>query len=179
MVYKNEVDFEGSYWNIPTKLEVVFENCNWTRLMFNKRNHKRIGAISDWNGNAKVGVLPGSFFIIKADVLKEIGLFDEGTFLYNEENILAIRLREKGYGEMLSTTDFYIHNHNPSIITKKTLKKYYNLVKVNYQSRKYLCDTYYRNKLVSFTLTCVQVINYFDMTVRFFGGFIKRKLKSR
>lgn len=39
----------------------------------------------------------GAFFIVDAYVFSKIGMFDENTFLYAEELILADRLRKQGY----------------------------------------------------------------------------------
>lgn len=62
-----------------------------------------------------VGVTEGSFFAIKSSVFDEVGGFDERTFLYLEENILAYRLRQHGYKEIINTDVYYIHEHSQSI----------------------------------------------------------------
>lgn len=38
----------------------------------------------------------GCFFCMTTDTLKQIGLFDERTFLYGEENILGFKVKENG-----------------------------------------------------------------------------------
>ncbi|EGP5048108.1 glycosyltransferase family 2 protein [Enterococcus faecium] len=63
----------------------------------------------------KADALPGSLFVIRADVFKEIGFFDENTFLYYEENILGIKLKQHNYEMGLLTNCKYLHNHAATI----------------------------------------------------------------
>jgi GT2 family glycosyltransferase len=41
------------------------------------------------------GMLSGCCFLIKSDILKKIGLFDENVFLFHEEDILAYKLEKE------------------------------------------------------------------------------------
>lgn len=51
-----------------------------------------------WQGLfSEVDCLAGSFFLVRSDVLEQTGCFDEGTFLFYEEDILGHRLRQAGY----------------------------------------------------------------------------------
>lgn len=45
----------------------------------------------------KVFATAGSFFIANHEKLREIGYFDENTFLFFEEDILGAKMEEKGY----------------------------------------------------------------------------------
>lgn len=63
----------------------------------------------------KVDVVEGSMFCIKASVFKDIGGFDERTFLYYEENILSYKLAQKGYSEIFLLDCTYDHLHATSI----------------------------------------------------------------
>lgn len=67
------------------------------------------------HGVHEVGVVEGSFFAIKASVYKEIDGFDERTFLYLEENILAYKLMQRGYCVVVDTDVYYLHEHSTSI----------------------------------------------------------------
>lgn len=62
-----------------------------------------------------VEVLSGCFFIIKHSVLKEVGYFDEETFLYNEENILSFKIKELGYKQCILLTEKIVHLQGISI----------------------------------------------------------------
>ena len=62
-----------------------------------------------------VDVVEGSFFAIKKTVFEEIDGFDERTFLYLEENILAQKLLKHGYTEGVLSKYNYLHEHSKSI----------------------------------------------------------------
>lgn len=62
-----------------------------------------------------VDVLPGSLFMIPANVIKEVGFFDEDVFLYCEEKILSKRLLDRGYRNIILNKKTYDHQHSASI----------------------------------------------------------------
>lgn len=74
---------------------------------------------------AFVDCVLGSFFLADVNALLECGLYDEEVFLYYEEKILGIKLKEKGYRTVLLLDQRYIHNHSVSIdkSVKSLLKK--------------------------------------------------------
>lgn len=82
-------------------------------FMIHKKKMKK--ELIEKRGIHEVGVTEGSFFAIKSSVFDEVGGFDERTFLYLEENILAYRLRQHGYKEIISADEYYIHEHSQSI----------------------------------------------------------------
>ena len=92
-----------------------------------------------------VEVVPGSFLAIKAKVLKDIAYYDENTFLYCEESILATKLKNKGYKSGIITSFSYKHMHSVSI--NKTFKKV-DTVKIFYDSKLYYNKKY--NKIGRF-----------------------------
>lgn len=57
----------------------------------------------------QVGTVEGSMFFIRASVLESVGLFDEGTFLYLEEDILAKKLERIGLKTGVEPGISYIH----------------------------------------------------------------------
>ncbi|WP_294363681.1 glycosyltransferase family 2 protein [uncultured Clostridium sp.] len=62
-----------------------------------------------------VDVLPGSLFMIPANVMKKIGFFDEDVFLYCEEKMLSKRLLDRGYKNIILNNITYDHQHSVSI----------------------------------------------------------------
>ena len=62
-----------------------------------------------------VGVIEGSFFAVSAEKFREVSGFDERTFLYGEEIMLARRFRRKGYREAVLPKIRYDHLHSASI----------------------------------------------------------------
>lgn len=92
------------------------------------------------NENALITqMLPGSFFVIRADVFKEIGYLDENVFLYCEERILGKKILDAGYIQILRKDLFFTHAHSTSI------KKTYNIIqtwKMIMKSRMYYQKQY-------------------------------------
>lgn len=101
----NAWEFPG-YWGTVRMLFLFL-------FMIHKKKMKK--ELIEKRGIHEVGVTEGSFFAIKSSVFDEIGGFDERTFLYLEENILAYRLRQHGYKEIISADEYYIHEHSQSI----------------------------------------------------------------
>ena len=62
-----------------------------------------------------VDVLPGSLFMIPANVMKKIGFFDEDVFLYCEEKMMSKRLLDRGYKNIILNNITYDHQHSVSI----------------------------------------------------------------
>ena len=75
-----------------------------------------------------VDVVAGSLFAIRSNVFTEINGFDNRTFLYYEENILAYKLRQKGYKSAILGNVRYDHCHAASI--KKVYKSKLKLFKI-------------------------------------------------
>ncbi len=82
-------------WHLPTFLSELFANIPFIKrfefsiLAYPKDNYK--------TDLTKVDVVKGCFFIIKKEALEAVGYFDEHTFLYYEEIILAKKLKDLGY----------------------------------------------------------------------------------
>ena len=122
---------QRQYWHLPSYKDEILE-C--FMLVGRKQKKKRVYYVDrEQVGDVcDVDVLPGSFFGFYKENLSTIGLFDERTFLWYEENILAARLKNK-YKSALLTTGIYIHNHKISSTTEKfsRLKR----VKISIKSR--------------------------------------------
>lgn len=87
-----------------------------------------------------VDVIPGSFFIIKADTFKKINYFDERTFLFYEEEILAYKLKKLGEKSILVPYEQFIHNHGVSI--NKTYQNYLSRYKIMGKSKEIYLNNY-------------------------------------
>ena len=72
-----------------------------------------------------VDCVPGSFFVIRADIFEKIGYFDENTFLYYEEDIIAKKIKNLGYKEAIISNESFTHKEGSSVNnTFKFMKKY-------------------------------------------------------
>ena len=100
----------------------------------------------------KVEAIAGSFFIAKHKIFKEVGYFDEKTFLFFEEDIIGDKLKEKGY-------EIYSLNHLKFMhYESQTIGKLYNSFKKQdmlFDSRIYYHKTY--NKINNFELGILKI----------------------
>lgn len=100
-------------WKLPTFTSELVANIPFFRrfemslLSYKEREYER--------DLTKVDVVKGCFFIIKKEVFKEIGYFDENTFLYYEEIIMAKKLKEKGYNTYIDNQITIIHALSKSV----------------------------------------------------------------
>jgi GT2 family glycosyltransferase len=162
----SELDTIKRGWMLPTYYGEVITICN-TKQRF----HKNYGLYDESHYKdklSKVDVVSGCFFMIRADVLKEINYFDEGTFLYYEENILGHILKDKGY-------DTYILNnvqviHNLSVSVDKSIKKL-NKYKILIKSLMYYEKTY--NKRNIFSMFILKVLYVLSLTIAYIKNLFR------
>lgn len=106
------VKYGYNVWDLPAYWGTVRMLFLLAFTMHKRQIKKRL---LEKKGIHDVGVVEGSFFAIKASVFKEIGGFDERTFLYMEESILSYKLHQRGYKEVVNADVFYLHEHSKSI----------------------------------------------------------------
>ena len=101
-------------WKMPSPLVDAMMNLvvvhKWVRKkkIFYKEQHY----------NTKVSivdVVSGCFFLVNTKDFHDINYLDENVFLYYEENILAIKLKEIGKKEVIVNDAFIIHDHAATI----------------------------------------------------------------
>lgn len=154
-------------WKLPTYYGEIITICN-TKQRF----HKNYGLYDDNHYNdllSKVDVVSGCFFMIRSDVLKEINYFDEGTFLYYEENILGHILKDKGYDSYILNDTYVTHNLSVSVDKSiKKIKKFKILVKsLMYYENKY-------NKRNIFSMAFLSVLYYISLVIAYIKNIFKR-----
>jgi GT2 family glycosyltransferase len=92
--------------------------------------------ISNYEDNLMiVDNLPGCFFIVDAKKWQNIGGFDEGTFLYYEEDILFKKASKEGYLSAIDLDTSLQHLQGVSIA--KSIKKFSYKEKVNRENCEY------------------------------------------
>lgn len=125
-------------WKIPSAFVDSLLNIPYIhrflrkKLLFYKESDYK-------NDFTQVEVLSGCFFIISADALKKIDFFDENIFLYYEENVIGVKLREKGYKSLIINGVNIIHNHSVTIDNSINRVKKYKILK---KSQKYFHKNY-------------------------------------
>ena len=128
-------------WKLPKFSDCILEQLLLLRkLIGNRTKYSRTYLLS--SPIVKVDVVAGSLFAIKSDVFKCLEGFDESTFLYQEENLLAHKIKQKGFSSYLVTDEEYLHMHSISI--DKNVKSIYKKLKMAYESRKVYCKTVLR-----------------------------------
>lgn len=100
-------------WNLPGFLGMI-ESLFLIWFNLDKKAIKQ-RLLSSSRSLEPVGVVEGSFFCIRRSAFEQINGFDNRTFLYVEENILARRLKNFGYMVGVLTTARYDHYHSVSI----------------------------------------------------------------
>jgi len=84
------------------------------------------------------GMVSGSCFMIDAKIFKQIEGFDEGTFLYGEEDILAYKLREIGCICAYQPNAKVVHWHSSTISPQgEAFERYHRYYSALYVLRKY------------------------------------------
>ena len=94
----------------------------------------------------------------KKAVIESIGYFDEGTFLYSEEVILAKKIQNAGYKEGVLVNEYIHHNHREK--DKSLIKKANKIfdMKCFYHSKKYY-NAKFSGKSRAFTLLANGFLN--------------------
>src|SRR5690606_22565149 len=101
----------------------------------------------------QVDCIPGSCFIIRYDIFKEIGYFDDNTFLYCEERILAKKIKNRGYKVGLVINEDFIHNHESPKKLINRLKHYFYLLESRiYYLKKYTNHGKYLLPIILFSV---------------------------
>lgn len=126
-----------SAWKLPTFTDCLLENLLILRKIVGNRT--RYKNLCDCIVK-KVDVIAGSFFIIKSSVFKEIDGFDESTFLYYEENMLASRIAKRKLSNYIICDETYDHMHSVSI--NKSYKSIGKRMDISQDSRKIYCEKY-------------------------------------
>lgn len=135
---------KGMGWPITTPNKEILFNIPLISRYFRK---KYLGYNDSYYKDdvTEVSVVSGCFFLISSDALKSINFLDEGTHLYYEENILSIRLRNKGFKELIDKRVEVIHNHSVSIDKSiNRINKYKELKK----SQKYYVYNYLNPNII-------------------------------
>lgn len=131
---------KNPYWNIPNYKYDLYDY-----FFIGRRLNKKEFIVDYKQEIMDVEVIPGSFLAIKSNAIQDIDYYDENTFLYCEERILAKKLKNKGYKSGLITGISYRHMHSISI--KKTFKKV-DTIRILYDSKLYYNKKY--NKIGKF-----------------------------
>lgn len=129
-----------SAWKYRTVKREMVHSSRILELLFYKILRDGEYLEEDYKNSAlKVEVISGAFFIIKSEVLDKINMFDENVFLFYEEDILAMQLKEQGY-EIYSLNDINFRHYESQAIGKTF--NYFKKMRELYNSKMYYHRTY-------------------------------------
>lgn len=154
-----------NYWNIPNYYTVLFNQF----MIYNKISSlykKKIrfeGKVSNLKYNI-VDVVSAALAVIKFEDLKKVGFFDNNTFLYNEENILSLKLLRINKKTAILKNCSYIHDKGKSV--KHNFHSYIPSYQYYFDSCFYYCTEY-----LDITNTKSSILRLF-----FYFGFMERKV---
>lgn len=125
-----------------------YRMIGWKLFPFFRKKHKTNTNESPSNPSSRFTYwVQGSFMLVDACVFNEIGMFDEQTFLYYEEPILAEKLAKIGKAMYFDSDVEIVHYEGGS--TKRNRKR----EKIEMDSRVYYLREYkHINKVVLFLL---------------------------
>lgn len=108
---KNKAGFvaKNFAWYLPKYYHILSETFILSTMILKKFNLSRFYQLDDKSDIKKVEVLSGCFFAINAKVFRDIGFFDERTFLYGEENCLFYKIEKLGYKNGVLLNQDVIH----------------------------------------------------------------------
>lgn len=158
-------------WKLPTFLDDFLSNINYIqrfskkRMLYSNEHYE--------NELSKVDVVSGCFFMIRALDFKDINYFDEGTFLYYEENIIGSKLKKINKESYIDNSISVIHNLSISVDKSINKLKKYKILK---NSQRYYEKKY--NNLNVFGLIILKVGYYVSYFVAYII-YIFKKIFSR
>ncbi|MEI7884118.1 MAG: glycosyltransferase [Clostridia bacterium] len=138
----NKLDYKAIGWKLPKVLNLMNINLVILAKLFNTVSYKSFSLDNHDRSLGSIDVMPGSFFIIKKLPFEEISFFDEKTFLYYEENILASKIKKLNKKFVVSINDYYIHNHLVKDIDFMNYKYASNDYRNTIKSQKYYVLNY-------------------------------------
>ena len=101
-------------WRLPSKKSLLSHTLPLIGKYFSKKDAYSEEKFVN-GGICQVDVLPGSLLLIKSKDFKDVGGFNEETFLYGEEKLLSGRLISRGKTIAFDTTSNYSHCVSSSI----------------------------------------------------------------
>ena len=158
-------------WRLPTIKDEILSNINF----YHRKVEQNLRyAEEKYTGNlTKVDVVSGCFFMIRNSILKLIGNFDEGTFLYYEENIIGQKLKNIDKKTFIDNEVTVTHNLSVSVNKSFDSIKKYKILK---QSQKYYVKYYLKPNF--FGIILLAVTYRISLAVAYVVCFI-RSLRSK
>ena len=120
VMYVNRKPSKYPAWKMPTLISHIIGSLRLFEMIVLGRKSYSIEKNKEF---IKVDCLPGSFFLGSKEVFFEMGLMDENTFLYMEEDIIAHKIKKLNLHNYLIVKLHYEHLTAKTIANEITLLK--------------------------------------------------------
>ncbi len=144
--------YQHAFWDLLDRKKAYKEILRAFPILAKLRKNKKNNSLSyvDYHlmGNdliIEVPVVSGCYFYIRTEDLEKIGYFDEETFLFYEEDIMAWKLAKLGRKTVVLKDCRFIHLESESIGKIYTSFK---KRKILYKSREYFFSKYLSNNKI-------------------------------
>ena len=155
-------------WPLPTTNQEILFNIPLLSRYF-KKKYLSYDEEAYKEDTTIVDVVSGCFFLVDSKFLVEQDYFDEGTFLYYEEQIFAHKVKEAKKQELVDNKVIIVHDHSVSIDKSiKRIKKH----KVLKTSQRYYAKKYQKANCVQMAL--LYITDYFYRGVLCIRSLIRR-----
>jgi len=157
----------------PTPMEKLVLYGPLHRIpQFQKYRSRHFLATDSLHDGALVYTVTGACLLFRSQAFEEIGGFDESTFLYEEELIVAERLRQAGWSIALSKACRYFHAeaHSTDLIPYKRRLHFI-------RSEQHLLNAYYRWPLVN--RSALQLWRLIEWGVYAMTWFVRKQIAMR
>lgn len=130
-----------NYWKLPSKITGIIDHSFINYLKLNNS-----APIEVKDNYSYVDVLCGACFVVRSDIISQVGYLDDNVFLYYEENILSKKLSKINLKEALCVDALFFHNHKNNV--DADIKKRIKEKRLQLKSRKYFYCSYVTKNLL-------------------------------
>lgn len=122
-IFNKDGTIQPSARSFPRLETALFNRSSVLTRLFPQNPFSRRYLLSDWDHGSvrEVDWVSGSFFLIRRELLKKVGFFDERFFLYCEDVDYCRRTKEAGYRIYYVPEAQLVHETSYSERTVKTL----------------------------------------------------------
>lgn len=154
-------------WILPTTKDEVLFNLP----LISRKLRKKVLYKEEIYNNiiTQVDVVSGCFFVVDGKTLKDINYFDENTFLYYEENILAKKIKDINKREAINNNVSIIHEHSETIDKNITKINKYKRLK---ESQRYYVKQYLNANIID--LFFLFITNKLSLIILYVRCLIKK-----
>lgn len=166
-------------WRLPSagvlfiESSILLRRLGWKLFGYGRRY--ATDSLLEENGRIEGDVLPGCFFMADAEKFRQIGLFDECTFLYYEEEILFSKARKAGYVSCVVPSVSLVHAEGVS--TRKNIRSWAKREAIMEESS--ICYQRVCLGRSEFSLRMYQIWNRLMMPERYFFTNVKRMMNRK